>query len=177
MHNKNIKTFIILGLFSIFMMCSVNCANSESTAVIKGGVALSNQVPKGFYGTWKVTSVQTYTNNPSLFTGKSIDYWNLSKENDVITLSNPVSGAEASVTLEEVEGNRIKFVRKQDKNDEKVRETPILTLDGENFYGTDKIVIEKYKYGEYIRTDVVEYKITAQRVSGSSAGEIFSKKQ
>lgn len=176
MHGFRIK---ILTIFMTAMLLtatgggSVFCSN---TTVIKGGVSLSNQVPKGFFGTWKVTSVQTYTNNPSLFTGKSVDYWNLSKENDVITLSNPVSGAEASVTLEEVEGNRIKFLRKQDKNDEKVRETPILTLDGENFYGTDKIVIEKYKYGEHIRTDIVEYKITAQRVWGSSAGEIFSKK-
>ena len=175
MYTSKLKTILICAVFTVFaLILPAKTVLAEGT-VIKGGISLSNQVPKGFFGTWKVTSVQIYTNNPSLFTGKSIDYWNLSKENDVITLSNPVSGAEASVTLEEVEGNTIKFVRKQDKNDEKVRETPILTLDGENFYGTDKIVIEKYKYGEHIRTDIVEYRITAQRVSGSSAGEIFSK--
>ena len=175
MHKLKTKILVIFAISVIFTIFISNCGGFAQNTVIKGGVSLSNQVPKGFFGTWKVTSVQIYTNNPSLFTGESIDYWNLSKENDVITLSNPVSGAQASVTLEEVDGNRIKFLRKQDKKDEKVRETPILTLDGENFYGTDKIVIEKYKYGEHIRTDIVEYKISAQRVSGSSARDIFSK--
>ena len=173
MHGFRIK---ILTIFMTAMLLTATGGGSvfcSDTTVIKGGVSLSNQVPKDFFETWKVTSVQTYTNNPSLFTGKSVDYWNLSKENDVITLSNPVSGAEASVTLEEVEGNRIKFLRKQDKNDEKVRETPILTLDGENFYGTDKIVIEKYKYGEKVSSDVVIYKIKAQKISGNSAQSIF----
>ena len=56
----------------------------------------------------------------------------------------------------------------------KMIETPTLTLDGENFFGTDKIVIEKYKYGEKISEDVVVYNITAERISGHSAKTLFS---
>ena len=52
-------------------------------------------------------------------------------------------------------------------------ETPTLTLNGENFSGTDKIVIEKFKNGEKISEDVVIYKITAKKLSGNSARTIF----
>lgn len=141
--------------------------------VIRGGVELSDRVPKGFFGTWKVTSVQTYTNNPMLFTERSTDYWNLSKEDDVITLSNPVSGAIASVTVKEVKNNQITFTRRKTESNENVTETPTLTLNGENFSGTDRIVIEKYKYGELISTDIVEYRIDAVKVSGDGAGKIL----
>ena len=108
-----------------------------------------------------------------LFTEKSTDYWNLSKEDDVITLSNPVSGAIASVTVEEVKNNQITFTRRKTDRNENVTETPTLTLNGENFSGTDKIVIEKYQYGEKISEDIVIYKITAKKISGNSAKSIF----
>ncbi len=141
--------------------------------VIQGGISLTSKVPKGFYGSWRVTAVQSYTNNAKLFTDTATDLWNLSKTGDVITLSNPVSGARASVDIQEVDGNTIKFVRKTNSKNENVTETPILTLDGENFHGTDRIVIEKYKFGELVRTDIVEYKITAQKIAGNSAGEFL----
>jgi hypothetical protein len=165
------KAFLFLILFLVLSLP----AFADET-VLKGGVSLSNQVPKGFFGIWRIVSTQTYTNNRQLFTGESIDYWNLSRADDVITLSNPVSGALASVRVEEVNGNRVKFIRNSQSREEKVTETPVLTLDGENFYGTDKIVIEKYKFGELIRTDVVEYRIKARKISGNAANEIFTKK-
>lgn len=165
------KIFVIF----IFIINLVIAPVFAEGMVIQGGVSLSNQVPKGFFGSWRVVSVQSYTNNQKIFTGTSSDYWNLSKTDDVITLTNPVSGAQASVTVEEVNGNQIKFVRKSSSKSEKVVETPTLTLDGENFYGTDRIVIEKFKYGELVRTDIVEYKIKGTKISGSSARDIFSK--
>lgn len=158
-------------LILIFMISPV-----AADTVIQGGVSLSNQVPKGFFGTWKVTSTQIYTNNPDLFTDRSTDYWNLSKQDDVITLSNPVSGATASVTVSDVKNNQITFTRSKKDRNENVTETPTLTLKGENFSGTDRIVIEKYKFGELVKTDIVEYKIEAVRVSGAGASKILGLK-
>ena len=162
------KKLLISAIVSVFLFLP-----AFSQTVIKGGVALSDRVPKGFFGTWKVTSVQTYTNNPMLFTEKSTDYWNLSKEDDVITLSNPVSGAIASVTVKEVKNNQITFTRRKTDRNENVTETPTLTLNGENFSGTDRIVIEKYKYGRLVSTDIVEYRIKAVKVSGDGANKIL----
>lgn len=121
----------------------------------------------------EITSTISYTNNKDMFNEVTTDFWNLSKVGDVITLTNPVSGAEASVTVEDVKGNQIKFTHVTQNKNAKMTESPTLTLNGENFYGTDKIVIEKYKYGEKVSSDVVIYKIKAQKISGNSAQSIF----
>lgn len=163
---------IIVLIFILILW--IPCANDISDAMtLKTGISLSDKVPKGFFGSWKITSVMTYSNNPKIFNEVTTDYWNLSKTGDVITLSNPVSGAEASVTVEEVQGNKIKFTHVTEGKAAKMTETPTLTLNGENFSGTDRIVIEKYKYGKKISEDIVEYKITAEKMYGNSAQSIF----
>lgn len=167
------KRLIALFLIFLFWIPAQN-ACSESM-VLKAGVSLSDRVPQGFFGSWKIKSVMTYSNNKKIFNEETTDYWNLSKVDDVITLTNPISGAEASVTLEDVKGNQIKFTHVTKGKNAKMTETPTLTLNGENFSGTDKIIIEKYKYGEKISEDVVIYKITAQKISGSSATSILGR--
>ena len=166
------KKLLILIMLIIVFIYHPQPTQAEGM-VLKAGVSLSDQVPKGFFGSWKITSIMTYSNNPKIFNEKTTDYWNLSKVDDVITLTNPISGAEASVTVEDVKGNQIKFTHVTKGRNGKMTETPTLTLNGENFYGTDKIVIEKYKYGELISTDTVVYKITAEKLSGNSAKTIF----
>lgn len=164
--NKILLTTLLLFLIHIPQI-------SVNAMTLKAGVSLSDQVPKGFFGSWKITSVMTYSNNAKIFNEITTDYWNLSKVGDVITLTNPISGAEASVTVEDVKGNRIKFTHVLKGKNAKMTETPDLTLNGENFSGTDKIVIEKYQYGEKISEDIVIYKITAKKISGNSAKSIF----
>ena len=164
------KKFLVL-IFMFFFITPL-AANCEGM-VLQAGVSLSDKVPSGFFGTWKITSTISYTNNKDMFNEVTTDFWNLSKVGDVITLTNPVSGAEASVTVEDVKGNQIKFTHVTQNKNAKMTESPTLTLNGENFYGTDKIVIEKYKYGEKVSSDVVIYKIKAQKTSGNSAQSIF----
>lgn len=163
----------LLFIFLIFFIFQPSFPAFAEGMVLKAGVSLSDQLPQGFFGSWKIVSVMTYSNNKKIFNEVTTDYWNLSKQNDVITLSNPVSGAEASVTVEDVKGNQIKFTHVTKGRNAKMTETPTLTLNGENFHGTDKIIIEKYKYGEKVSTDVVVYKITATKLSGNSAKAIF----
>ena len=161
-----ILTFLIIGISQITQVQGMT---------LKAGISLSDQVPKGFFGSWKITSVMEYSNNPSVFNEISTDYWNLSKSGDVITLANPNSGAQASVTIKDVDDNKITFTHVINGKNAKMTETPTLTLDGENFSGTDKIVLERYKYGKKTGEDVVIYKITAQKISGESALSIFMK--
>lgn len=163
----------LLALFLIFLLWLPASSCFAQTMTLKAGVSLSDQVPKGFFGSWRITSVMTYSNNKKIFNEVTTDYWNLSKVDDVITLTNPVSGAEASITVEDVKGNQIKFTHVTKGKNARMTETPSLTLNGENFSGTDKIVIEKYKYGEKISEDIVIYKITAQKISGNSAESIL----
>ena len=166
------KKFIIIMFFFIFLY-PLHCVCAENL-VLKAGVSLSDRVPKGFFGTWKINSTMTYTNNKKIFNESTIDFWNLSKTGDVITLANPFSGAVASVTVEDVKDNRITFTHTTENKNAKMTETPTLTLSGENFYGTDKIVIEKFKDGKKISTDVVVYKIHAQKISGNPLSVFMS---
>lgn len=165
------KKFAVIFLLFIFL--SPHLPALSEGMVLKAGVSLSDKVPKGFFGTWKIESVMMYSNNKEMFNEVTTDFWNLSKVGDVITLTNPLSGAEASVTVDEVQGNQIKFSHVTKGKNAKMTESPTLTLNGENFYGTDKIVIEKYKYGEKVSSDIVVYKIKAQKISGNSAQSIF----
>ena len=90
-------------------------------------------------------------------------------------LTNPESGAAATVTLEDVKDNTIKFVRTSDTPYEKVVETPEITLNGENFYGTDTIVIKNYKNNTLISKNVVKFRIKGVKQSGARVSDIISK--
>lgn len=143
--------------------------------VIQGSITMTDRVPEGFFGSWKVISVQAKSNNPKMFAPYSVDIWNLSKSNDVITLSNPVSGAKASILVSEVNGSTVKFEKVSYDVDEKSIETPVLTLEGDNFYGIDKIIVKSYKDKKLLREDSVEYKIKAVKVSGATIPDLFGK--
>ena len=162
------KKLLFTTIFFIFTTCLCNAITLQT------GISLTENVPQGFFGTWKVKSILTYSNNKEIFNEKTTDYWNLSKQNNVITLNNPLSGATATVTLNDVKNNQITFTHTSKNKNAKMTETPTLTLNGENFYGTDKIIVERYKNGELISTDIVIYKITATKISGNSAEAIFT---
>ena len=147
----------------------------DTPQLITGSVSLLESVPEGFFGTWKVIAVQVYSNNPFLFNSMSVEYWKLEKKNNNLTLSNPESGATATVTLDEVDNNTIKFRRTSDTPYEKVVEIPEITLNGENFYGTDTIVINKYKNDEYIGKEMVKFKLKGIKQSGASVTDLLSK--
>ena len=171
------KLMIVCGI----MLCFVNYSLAAEikpvfvSNVIKGSVSMSSRVPSGFFGSWKVVSVRSKTNNPQMFAPYSVDVWNLVKVNDVITLSNPVSGARASISVNNVNGNTVKFEKVSYDINEKSIETPVLTLEGDNFYGTDKIVVSTYKNDELIKEDFVEYKVKAYKISGNSLPVIFDR--
>ena len=81
----------------------------------------------------------------------------------------------ADVSVDDVKGQTVKFVKKVYYPDEESIETPILTLQGDKFSGIDKIVIKTFKDGKLIKEDYVEYKVKGTKLSGMSALEIFNK--
>ena len=77
--------------------------------------------------------------------------------------------------LDEVKDNTIKFVRTSDTPYEKVVEVPEITLNGENFYGTDTITINKYKNGTLIGQEMVKFRVKGIKQSGASVTDLISK--
>lgn len=166
------KHFIlILIIITINLMPQKVFADS---IVLQAGVSMSDRIPKGFFGTWKIQSTIKESSNSKMFNNITTDFWNLSKAGDVITLTNPISGAEASLTIQDVKNNQIKFTHISENKNAKMTETPTLTLNGENFFGTDRIVVEKFVNGKKISEDYVIYDIKAQKISGSSAESFFT---
>ena len=157
--------YLILGLFF---------AMPTFSEPLHGGVSMLDRLPNELYGSWEVVSVQTYTNNKSLSAPMGIDYWNIYRTNDVLTLENPKTNARASVTVKSVKKNRITFIRTAKKENEEVIETPTITIVGEDFWGTDKMVMKKYKDGSLIRTDVVEFSIRGKKTGGQSTTELLN---
>ena len=163
------KKFLILCLFFIFFVQLKACSTT-----ILGGVSIIEQVPQELFGSWAVSAVQSYTNNPKKYNSMpSLDYWNIYKHDNVLTLENPQSGARASVKIKEVVNNTVSFTRQAKKTESEVTETPTITILGENFVGTDKMVIKNYKNGVLISTDVVEFTIRGQKIGGISTAKLL----
>ena len=98
------KKFLLL--ISIILCFGVPVKSEEYT--LSAGVSV-NDVPKAFFGSWRVTAKLDDTNSYKTFKPQSVDMWTLSRVGDTITLSNPFTGAEAQISLKAVEGNLIVF--------------------------------------------------------------------
>ena len=160
---------ILLTLFSVVCMC---CLPSIATVIV-GNVSMTDKVPNEFFGDWKVVSYCTQSTNKEYFGSSSVDIWTLKRNGDTITLMNPISGARADVTVEDVKGKTVKFEKRSYYPDEESIETPILTLQGDNFTGVDKISIKTFKDGKLIKEDYVEYKVKGTKISGAPISGIF----
>ncbi len=159
------KIFLIL-----LMIIFSSCCNAQ---MIEGGVAMSDKVPSGFFGDWKVVSVCTKSTDKELQNSTSVDIWTLSRNGQVVSLINPLSGARADINVDDVKGTTVKFEKKAYFPNEESTETPILTLNGDNFTGVDKISIKTFQNGKLIKEDYVEYQVRGTKISGNSISRIF----
>ncbi len=146
---------------------------SCNAAVIEGSVAMTDKVPQDFFGDWRVSAICIKSTNKELFNTKSLDIWTLSRRGDIITLMNPLSGARADITVNDVKGKTVKFEKRNSYPDEESVETPILTLNGNYFTGYDRINVKTFKNGKLIKEDYVEYQVKGTKISGQSFAEIF----
>ena len=101
---KIFKRALIILLFTFFSVTNVFA--EEFT--LKAGVSV-NDIPKAFFGSWRVIAKLEDSNSYGTFKPQSIDFWTLSRVGDKVTLSNPFTGANAEVSLKTVEGNLIVF--------------------------------------------------------------------
>lgn len=131
---------------------------------ISGQISYENVINE-FMGAWEVTSIQTYSSDEEYKTSINIDFWTLEKNDNTITLKNPLSNAIASITIDEVVDKTLKFKKISNENLEKVTEMPTITLNGNTFVGHDTIIIEKYdKDGNVSNKSKVEFKLYGVKI-------------
>lgn len=167
------KVFYLFLFISVF---TVSCAFAGET-VLKAGVSI-DKVPKDLYGTWRVAAKLTSTNSDGLFKDSSTDLWNLSRLDNVITLNNPFSGANASITVSVVEGRLIKFKRIGDYDGKKLTDTVQLTLGKDTFSGINSLKLDIISDdGHVMKTQWAEYSLKGEKISGESVSVPQSSKK
>jgi len=155
---------MITNLISSLIMLSFASQQQEkSHFVLKSSVSYFKDLPKDFYGKWAIKSTRQTTTNPELFGEESIDIWVFSKDGQNITLSNPMTGATASILVEEVSDKHAVFSRQKRKPEALETEIVELTADGDRIYGEDKQIIKYISQNKIFKTDVVKYKVVGKK--------------
>jgi len=159
----------ILSIVIILLFTAISTFADESFT-LKSGISVLDNIPKEFYGTWRVTSKLVYTNSEATFKPESVDLWNLSRKGDVITLDNPFSGAEASITVDEVSDKLIKFKKLGNYDSKKLMDTVQLNLGKDTFSGTNTLLLETLSNVDksVIKSEKATYKLVGEKISGSN---------
>lgn len=142
---------------------------AESQTVLHAGVSLAREVPAALMGTWRVSAKLKNTDSPANFKQTSVDIWNLSRQNDVINLSNPFTGASASINVSYVNKNSIKFTKVGDYNNQKLTDCVEITIDGNSFSGVNTLSLETYSDADksLINQKKAIYQLYGEKISGA----------
>ena len=102
-----------------------------------------------------------------------IDLWNLSKSGDVINLCNPMTGASASVSVEYVKGNTIRFTKEGNYDNQLLTDTVEITLSGNKFTGVNYLSLRTYSDADnsLLKEKTATYYLQGDKISGTSVLE------
>ncbi len=154
----------------IFFAILIFGISTVSAQVLEAGVSIED-VPKSLFGTWRVSAKLDDTNSYRTFKPQSIDFWNLTRVNDKITLTNPNSGATAEVSVKTVEGNLIVFSKKTPYDNNKVlTDTVNIRITGDKFSGINYLKLESYSFvdNHLMKTETAQYIIKGEKIAGES---------
>lgn len=164
------RLFLLFIMLSVILSC-LPAALADEGIVLKTGVSLNEMVPDKFFGTWRIKSKLLETNANGVFKNDNVDLWNISKDNSVITLDNPFSGARASISIKEVNGNKIVF-EKEGRYDNKLLSDRVeLYLDGDSFNGYNYLRLNTVSEidGRIMDSQTAKYSLYGDKISGYNA--------
>ena len=161
---------ILIICICVFFISGVNVMADEATTTLTAGISLNEEVPADFFGTWRVVSNLVATEYPKTFKQSGIDLWNLSKTGDVINLCNPVNGASASVKVEYVKNNTIRFTKEGNYDKQLLTDTVEITLSGNKFTGKNYLSLKTYSPADNSLQNekTAVYSLRGDKISGTS---------
>lgn len=159
----------ILVSLMVFVLMLQGAVLAETPTVLKAGVSLVKEVPPALMGTWRVRARLKNTDSPANFKQNSVDIWNLSRQNDVINLSNPFTGASASINVSYVNKNTVKFTKTGDYNNQKLTDCVEITIEGEHFTGVNTLTLVTYSRADksVVSTKNASYELSGDKISGA----------
>ena len=157
---KKILTLLLTILFPLFV----------NAAVLEAGVSVE-EIPEAFWGSWRVKAVLDTTNSYGTFKPQSLDFWNMSRSGDTITLDNPFTGANSTISVKTVEGNVVVFSKRAKYDNNKIlTDTVTIRLGDNEFSGINSLTLESFSLvdNHLMKTEVATYKITGEKIAGES---------
>lgn len=166
----NVKNILRMGLILSLVFAGGLISYADENYTLKAGVSLVEKVPSLFMGTWRVSAKLKNTDSPQNFKQTSVDIWNLSKKGSVINLSNPFTGASASINVSYVDGSSIKFTKVGNYDNQKLTDTVEISLNGDTFSGINTLTLVTYSDidNSVIKTKQAVYQLRGEKISGSS---------
>lgn len=167
------RTVKVILLIICVSFCGSSYAFEQPQKVLSASVSLTDQVPVDLMGTWRVVSKLNATDSPVNFKKMGIDLWNLSKSGDVINLCNPMTGASASVNVEYVKGNTIRFTKEGNYDNQLLTDTVEITLSGNKFTGVNYLSLRTYSDADnsLLKEKTATYYLQGDKISGTSVLE------
>jgi hypothetical protein len=119
------------------------------------------------YGQWSVTASLVEANVPDMFSPLVYEIWMLEQTGTVVTLSNPTTGASATISVDKVDGNTASFHRTQyaPGRMQRIGENPVLTVMENVMNGYSYNKLEYLKNGQVTKGFYAKYAIQAERIN------------
>jgi hypothetical protein len=127
-------------------------------------------LPGEMYGQWSVSGKLIKTNAPpGFFPDQTQNVWQLERSGEAVTISNPVSGASATIQVDEASGNRAVFHRvSHPRKNWMIIEVPTIVVNGNQLTGETFNQIKTFKKGTIDQDYHAVYSLFAQRLSAPS---------
>lgn len=162
----------ILRIFLIFIIIAITLIPvvANNTYSLKAGVSI-DEVPDAIFGSWSVQAQIVDSSNYKRFKPKSSDLWNISRQGNVLNLSNPFTGASADVSINAAQGNVVSFTRKiHFDNHQVLIDVVTIRLNENTFSGINEIKLEQYSPvdNRLVKSDTARYEIKGDKISGEN---------
>ena len=157
-------------IFVLFILLLISVSSSfAEDYTLSAGVSV-NEIPKAFFGSWRITSKLDDTNSYGTFKPTGCDMWNLSRTGDIVTLSNPFTGAKAEISVRTVEGNLIVFSKKAPYDNKILTDTVSIRLDKNSFTGINTLSLESFSLldNHLMKTETARYIIKGEKIFGEN---------
>lgn len=166
MYNVVMKKFFVIFILLILLILPF----SVNAMILEAGVSV-DQIPKALYGNWRVSAKLDKTNSLRTFKPQSVDFWNLIRMGDNITLDNPYSGAKAQISVQTVDGNIVVFSKRLPYDNNRVlTDTVTIRLSGNHFSGINTLNLETFSLidNHLLKSETATYLIEGEKISGDS---------
>jgi hypothetical protein len=133
------------------------------------GISKTQTLPNAMYGQWSMTATLLNASESDYFVPLIHDIWHLDQQGQHVVISNPITGASAAITVDQVEGTTASFHHVvSDSPKQQFSEHPTVRVNANSLSGITKTQVVWFKNGQITKRLTAEYRLEGQRIGGPS---------